>query len=125
VSRRALAAGAALALALVVFVAGGIYLSYARHVRRDDRLRELVGQHLSIEELSARLRQDPGYQMKSPRTWGDLHNLTAPFRNAHMPDVEAKARRWGRLRAFTGPGVVAFVYFDAAGAAQDYVLSER
>jgi hypothetical protein len=75
--------------------------------------------------LSARLRQDPGYETKSPRTWFDCLNLTAPFKNAHMMDVDAKRRRWPVLRAFTGPGVVAFVFFDAAGTAQDYVLSER
>jgi hypothetical protein len=112
-------------VALVLFAAGGIYTSYARHVRRDDRLRDLVGQHLSIEDLSARLRQDPGYEMKSPRTWFDYLNLTAPFKNAHMMDVDDKRRRWPVVRAFKAPGVVAFVFFDAAGTAQDYVLSER
>jgi hypothetical protein len=110
---------------LVLFVAGGIYTSYARHVRRDERLRDLVGQHLSVEELSNRLRQDPGYEMKTPQTWYDCLNLTAPFHNAHMMDVSDKRRRWPALRAFAGPGVVAFVFFDAAGKAQDYVLSER
>jgi hypothetical protein len=121
VIRAALAAGGA----LVLFVAGGVYVSYARHVRRDERLRDLVGQHLSIEELSARLRQDPGYEMKSPRTWFDCLNLTGAFHQAHMMDVSDKRRRWPVLRAFKGPGVVAFVFFDAAGTAQDYVLSER
>jgi hypothetical protein len=111
--------------ALVVFVAGGIYLSYARHARREARLQDLVHQHLSIEEMRARLRQDPGYEMKTPQTWYDCLNLTRPFHNAHMMDVGDKRRRWPALRAFAGPGVVAFVFFDAAGKAQDYVLSER
>jgi len=115
----------ALALALVVFVAGGIYVSYARHVRRDERLRDLVGQHLAIEELSARLQQDPGYEMSSPRTWGDLSDLAARFRTTKMPEVMAKRRQWPIVRAFKGPAMVAFVFFDAAGTAQDYVLIEK
>jgi hypothetical protein len=123
--RGCLAVGCALALALVVFVAGGIYLSYARHVRRDDRLRTLVGEHLPIENLAARLREDPGYEMKSPLTWGDLSDLTAGFKTTRSPEVVAKRRQWPAVRAFKGPGVVAFVYFDAAGTAQDYVLVER
>ncbi len=44
---------------------------------------------------------------------------------AHMFEVDAKRRQWPVVRAFRGPAVVAFVFFDAAGTAQDYVLSER
>lgn len=123
--RGVLAAGCALGVALVVFVAGGIYVSYARHVRRDDRLRDLVGQHLSIDELAARLQEDPGYEMRSPRTWGDLSDLAAPLRTFKMPEVVAKRRQWPIVRAFKGPAMVAFVFFDAAGTAQDYVLIEK
>lgn len=122
---KVLAAGSVLALALVVFAAWGIYSSYARHVRREDRLRDLVGQHLSIEEMAARLRQDPGYEMKTPRDWFDCLNLIGAFHNAHTMDVSDKRRRWPVLRAFKAPGAVAFVFFDSAGNAQDYVLSER
>jgi hypothetical protein len=122
--RAALAAGA-LFVALAVFGAWGTYEAYSRHFRRDERLRDLVGQHLSIEELAARLRQDPGYEMKTPQNWFDCLNLMGSFHHAHLMDVSDKRRRWPALRAFEGPGVVAFVFFDAAGKAQDYVLSER
>ena len=114
--------------AIVVLVFSLAGWAYGRRAisLHDGRLRKAVEQHPTIGQISEGILAEAGNRaLPTPASEEELHRLVAQYPRGRADQILAKRRRWRDMRVFDARDVVYFLYFDAAGALQDYELAAR
>jgi hypothetical protein len=112
-------------LALVFSLAGWAYRHRGASLH-DGRLKRAVEKHPTIGQVSAGILAEPGNRaLPTPASDDELRRLVARYPRGQADPIVAKRNRWRNLRVFEAGDVVYFLYFDEAGALQDYELAGR
>jgi hypothetical protein len=112
-------------LALVFSLAGWAYRHRGASLH-DGRLRRVVEKHPTMGQVSEAILAEPGNRaLPTPASADELRRLLARYPRGQADQIVAKRRRWRDLRVFDAGDVVYFLYFDEAGALQDYELASR
>jgi hypothetical protein len=112
-------------VALVFSLAGWAYRHRGASLH-DGRLRRVVEQHPTVAQVSEGILAEPGNRaLPTPASEEELRRLLAQYPRGRADQIVAKRRRWRDLRVFDAGDVVYFLYFDDAGALQDYELAGR
>jgi hypothetical protein len=114
--------GTALLVGLV-FSLGGWAYQHRRWSLHDGRLRRLVAEHPSEDRVSRGVLAEPGNRpIATPASEAELRQLAAEWSPSRVDEVEAKRRKWKRVRVFGVRDVAYVLYFDDGGQLRDYVL---
>lgn len=112
-------------LVLVFSLAGWAY----RHrgaTLHDARLRKVVASHPPIAQVSEGILAEPGNRaLPTPASEEELRRLLAQYPRGQVDQIVAKRRQWRDLRVFEARDMLYILYFDEAGALQDYELASR
>ena len=112
-------------LALVFSLAGWAYRHRGASLH-DGRLRRVVEKHPTMGQVSEGILAEPGNRaLPTPASEEELRRLVAQYPRGRADQIVEKRRRWRDLRVFEAGEVVYFLYFDEAGALQDYELASR
>jgi len=112
-------------LALVFSLAGWAYRHRDASLH-DGRLRRVVEKHPTMSQVSEGILAEPGNRaLPTPASEEELRRLLAQYPRGRADQIVGKRRRWRDLRVFDAGDVVYFLYFDEAGALQDYELASR
>jgi hypothetical protein len=112
-------------LALVFSLAGWAYRHRGASLH-DGRLRRVVEKHPTVAQVSEGILAEPGNRsLPTPASEEELRRLVAQYPRGGADQIVAKRRRWRDMRVFDAGDVVYFLYFDEAGALQDYELASR
>jgi len=112
-------------LALVFSLAGWAYRHRGASLH-DGRLRRVVDKHPTMGQVSEGILAEPGNRaLPTPASEGELRRLIAQYPRGRAETIVAKWRKWRDLRVFDAQDAVYFLYFDEAGALQDYELASR
>ena len=110
---------------LVFSLAGWAYRHRSASLH-DGRLRRAVEQHPTMGQVSQGILAEPGNRaLPTPASEEELLRLLAQYPRGRADQILAKRRRWRDLRLFDARDVVYILYFDEAGALQDYELASR
>ena len=110
-------------LAALVLALGSWAYQHRQFTLHDGRLKRLVEQHPGLEAVTRGVLSEPGNRpIPMPESEQRLRDLAAQWSPARADEVMAKRRRWPTLRIFGAGEMVYFLYFDAEGRLQDYVL---
>jgi hypothetical protein len=114
------------AIVVLVFSLAGWAYRHREVSLHDGRLRKAVEQHPTIGQVSEGILAEPGNRaLPTPASEGELRRLVAQYPRGRADQILAKRRRWRDIRVFDAREVVYFLYFDEAGALQDYELARR
>jgi hypothetical protein len=112
-------------LALVFSLAGWAYRHRDASLH-DGRLRRAVAKHPTMGQVSEGLLAEPGNRaLPTPASEEELRRLVGQYPRGRADQIVGKRRRWRDMRVFDAGDVVYFLYFDEAGALQDYELASR
>ena len=112
-------------VALVFSLAGWAYRHRDASLH-DGRLRRVVEQHPTVSQVSEGILAEPGNRaLPTPASEEELRRLLAQYPRGQVDQIVAKRRRWRDLRVFEARDVLYILYFDEAGALQDYELASR
>ena len=112
-------------LALVFSLAGWAYRHRGASLH-DGRLRRAVEKHPTMGQVSEGILAEPGNRaLPTPASEEELRRLVARYPRGRADQIVVKWRKWRDLRVFDVGDVVYFLYFDEAGALQDYELASR
>ena len=112
-------------LVLVFSLAGWAYRHRGASLH-DGRLRRVVEQHPTASQVSEGILAEPGNRvLPTPVSEDELRRLVAQYPRGQADQIVAKRRKWRDMRVFAAGDVVYFLYFDEAGALQDYELASR
>ena len=112
-------------VALVFSLAGWAYRHRDASLH-DGRLRRVVEQHPTVSQVSDGILAEPGNRaLPTPASEEELRRLLAQYPRGQVDQIVAKRRRWRDLRVFEARDVLYILYFDEAGALQDYELASR
>ncbi|HYU44438.1 MAG TPA: hypothetical protein VEQ84_20000 [Vicinamibacteria bacterium] len=112
-------------LALVFSLAGWAYRHRGASLH-DGRLRRAVEKHPTMGQVSEGILAEPGNRaLPTPASEEELRRLVARYPRGRTDQIVVKWRKWRDLRVFDVGDVVYFLYFDEAGALQDYELASR
>lgn len=112
-------------VALVFSLAGWAYRHRDASLH-DGRLRRVVEQHPTVSQVSEGILAEPGNRaLPTPASEEELRRLLARYPRGQVDPIVAKRRRWRDLRVFEARDVLYILYFDEAGALQDYELASR
>jgi hypothetical protein len=112
-------------LALVFSLAGWAYRHRGASLH-DGRLRRVVEKHPTVGQVSEAILAEPGNRaLPTPASEDELRRLLVQYPRGQADQIVGKRRRWHGLRVFDAGDVVYFLYFDEAGALQDYELASR
>jgi hypothetical protein len=112
-------------VALVFSLAGWAYRHRGASLH-DGRLRRVVEQHPTVAQVSEGILAEPGNRaLPTPASEEELRRLLAQYPRGRTDQILAKRRKWRDLRVFDARDVVYILYFDEAGALQDYELASR
>jgi len=85
-----------------------------------------VEKHPTISQVSEAILAEPGNRaLPTPRSEEELRRLMAQYPRGRADAIVAKWHKWRDLRVFDARDVVYFLYFDDAGALQDYELASK
>jgi hypothetical protein len=77
-------------------------------------------------QVSQGILAEPGNRaLPTPASEEELLRLLAQYPRGRADQIVAKRRKWRDLRVFDAHDVVYILYFDEAGALQDYELAGR
>jgi hypothetical protein len=111
------------ALLALVFSLGSWGYQHRRFTLHERRLHTALQQHPTAADISQALLAEPGArQLAVPATEQDLPAFAAQWRPRQVEDVLAKRRAAREMRAFGVGEMVYFLFFDAGGRLQSYVL---
>lgn len=114
------------AIVVLVFSLAGWAYRHREVSLHDGRLRKAVEQHPTIGQVSKGILAEPGNRaLPTPASEEELRRLVAQYPRGRADQILAKRRRWRDIRIFDAREVVYFLYFDEAGALQDYELARR
>ena len=76
--------------------------------------------------VSEGILAEPGNRaLPTPASEEELRRLLAQYPRGQVDPIVAKRRQWRDLRVFDAGDVLYILYFDEAGALQDYELASR
>jgi hypothetical protein len=114
------------AIVVLVFSLAGWAYRHRDVSLHDGRLRRVVEQHPTRSQVSAGILAEPGNRaLPTPASEEELRRLIDQYPRGRADQILAKRRRWRDMRVFDARDVVYFLYFDEAGALQDYELASR
>jgi hypothetical protein len=114
------------AIVVLVFSLAGWAYRHRDVSLHDGRLRKAVEQHPTMGQVSQGILAEPGNRaLPTPASEEELLRLLAPYPRRRVDPILAKRRKWRDLRLFEAHDVVYILYFDEAGALQDYELASR
>jgi hypothetical protein len=114
------------AIVVLVFSLAGWAYRHRDVSLHDGRLRRAVEQHPTMSQVSAGILAEPGNRaLPTPASEEELRRLIDQYPRGRADQILAKRRRWRDLRLFEAHDVVYILYFDEAGALQDYELASR
>jgi hypothetical protein len=114
------------AIVVLVFSLAGWAYRHREITLHDGRLQKAVAKHPTIAQISEGILAEPGNRpLPTPASEEELRRLVAQYPRGEAEEILAKRRRWPDMRVFDARAVVYFLYFDEAGALQDYELASR
>jgi hypothetical protein len=114
------------AIVVLVFSLAGWAYRHRDASLHDGRLRKVVEKHPTIGQVSEGILAEPGNRaLPTPASEEELRRFLAPYPRGGVDQIVAKRRKWRDLRLFEARDVVYILYFDEAGALQDYELASR
>ena len=114
------------AIVVLVFSLAGWAYRHRDVSLHDGRLRKAVEQHPTIGQVSEGILAESGNRaLPTPASEDELRRLIDQYPRGRADQILAKRRRWRDLRLFDAHDVVYILYFDEAGALQDYELASR
>lgn len=122
-----------LALGVGVLAAGGLTVlvlslgawayQHRRFTLHDGRLKRLVDQQPTVQEVTSGLLKEPGNRaIEVPASDSQLRDLVAQWSSARADEVVARKRHWPIIRVFGVGDMVYVLYFDAGGVLREYIL---
>jgi hypothetical protein len=79
-----------------------------------------------MSQVTEGILAEPGNRaLPTPASEEELRRLLVPYPRGRVDPIVAKRRKWRDLRLFEVRDVVYILYFDEAGALQDYELASR
>jgi hypothetical protein len=113
-------------IVLLVFSLAGWAYRYRGATLHDTRLRKAVAKHPTMSQISQGILAERGNRaLPTPASEADLLRLLVRYPRGQAGQILAKRRKWRDLRVFDAGDVVYILYFDEAGALQDYELASR
>lgn len=114
------------AIVVLVFSLAGWAYRHRDASLHDGRLRKVVAKHPTIAQVSEGILAEPGNRaLPTPASEEELGRLLDQYPRGRKDQILAKRRQWRGLRVFEARDVVYILYFDEAGALQDYELASR
>jgi hypothetical protein len=114
------------AIVVLVFSLAGWAYRHREASLHDGRLGKVLKEHPTIGRVSEGILAEPGNRaLPTPASEDELRRLIDRYPRGRADQILAKRRRWPQLRVFDARDVVYFLYFDQAGALQDYELASR
>lgn len=114
------------AIVVLVFSLAGWAYRHRDASLHDGRLRKVVAEHPTIAQVSEGILAEPGNRaLPTPASEEELRRLLDQYPRGRTDQILAKQRKWRALRLFEARDVVYILYFDEAGALQDYELASR
>ena len=114
------------AIVVLVFSLAGWAYRHRDVSLHDGRLRKAVEQHPTIGQVSEGILAESGNRaLPTPASEDELRRLIDQYPRGRVDQIVAKRRKWRDLRLFEARDVVYILYFDEAGALQDYELASR
>jgi hypothetical protein len=114
------------AIVVLVFSLGGWAYRQRGGSLHDARLRKAVEKHPTMSQVSEGILAEPGNRaLPTPASEEELRRLLVQYPRGRADQILDKRRRWRDLRVFDARDVVYILYFDEAGALQDYELAGR
>jgi hypothetical protein len=114
------------AIVVLVFSLAGWAYRQRSGPLHDGRLRRVVEQHPTMSQVTEGILAEPGNRaLPTPASEEELRRLLVPYQRGRTEQIVAKRRKWRDLRLFEARDVVYILYFDEAGALQDYELASR
>lgn len=112
-------------LASLALVLGAWGFDYRRYSQHNGRLRRLLDQTPSLDQVVEGLRDDGSPLVASPEGEAALLAEAARRGGRRAAEVVEKGRRWPRTRVFVAGDMVYFVYFDETGRMRDFTCVSR
>jgi hypothetical protein len=113
-------------IVVLVFSLAGWAYRHRGVTLHDARLRKAVEKHPTMSQVSQGILAEPGNRaLPTPASEEELLRLLASYPRGRADQIVAKRRKWRDLRLFDARDVVYILYFDEAGALQDYELASR
>lgn len=107
------------ALVALVFSLGSWAYQHRRFLSHEQRLARALQEHPTVADISNALQAEPGVRaIDVPRSDEELAALARP----RSDEVLARRRASRELRIFAVGDMVYFLFFDAEGRLQSYVL---
>jgi hypothetical protein len=114
------------AIVVLVFSLAGWAYRHRSASLHDGRLRKVVEKHPTIAQVSEGILAEPGNRaLPTPASEVELRRLLDQYPRGRADEILSKRRKWRGLRLFEARDVVYILYFDEAGALQDYELASR
>ena len=114
------------AIVVLVFSLAGWAYRHRDASLHDVRLHTVVAKHPTIAQVSEGILAEPGNRaLPTPASEEELRRLLDQYPRGRKDQILAKRRKWRGLRVFEARDVVYILYFDEAGALQDYELASR
>jgi hypothetical protein len=116
-------AGTTLIVALV-FSLGGWAYHHRGWSLHEGRLRRVVEQHPTAEQITEALLAEKGMPLSTPRSEAEWRAFAERWPRSPMEAIRAKRLRWPEVRVFAVQDVAYVLFFDADGKLQDYALAQ-
>jgi hypothetical protein len=104
---------------------GSLGFDYRRYTQHERRMRRVLEQHPTVEQLTQGLADDGSPLVADARTPAEIDRAIATHGDDRVAALREKARKWDRLRVYTAGDMLYFVFFDRDGIMQDFALVSR
>jgi hypothetical protein len=111
--------------ALLAFVLGSWGFETRRYGQHLGRLRRLLEQKPTLEQVVQGLEAEASHLIGAPRDPEELARVAAERGGAVAATVREKGRRWPQTRVFLAGDMVYFIFFDERGVMVDFVFVSR
>jgi hypothetical protein len=113
---------AALTLAMVL---GSTSFDFRRYSQHEGRLRRVMREAPTAEQLTQGLRDEGTALVAAPATRTEAERVIAERGGLKTGELRAKAARHAQLRVFRASDMLYFVFFDADGVMRDFTCVSR
>jgi len=104
---------------------GSLGFDFRRFTQHERRMRRVLEQQPSIEQLTQGLADDGSPLLASPDSPDETARVIAELGDDRSAELREKAARWGHLRVYTASDMLYFVFFDDEGVMRDFTLVSR
>jgi hypothetical protein len=113
---------AALTLAMLL---GSTSFDFRRYSQHEGRLRRVMREAPTAEQLTQGLRDEGTALVAAPATRSEAERVIAEHGGLKTGELRAKAARHPQLRVFRASDMLYFVFFDADGVMRDFTCVSR